>query len=127
MPLNRGNSRSPGDTFGRNFQEACSIIASAASSTDFSVVYSSTVLPTHYFAIIDIDRYFDYIIVYCIVVSQQFVVIMLIFLAVRVNLALIKTAWRRGDKFTQVVYRSLPGTVLKVIQSKQIQHQVDYL
>lgn len=94
MPLNRGNSRGPGDMFGSSFQEARSGTVSAASCTDFSVAQSSTVLPTHYFAIG--NKCFGYVFVYCLVVSQQFVVIMFIFLRGEVNLALIKankTVW----------------------------------
>lgn len=89
MPLNRGNSCGLGDMFGSNFQEA-----RRESRTDFSVTHSTTVLPAHYFAIG--NKCFGYIFVYCLVVSQQFVVIMFIFLRGEVNFVVIqddKTVW----------------------------------
>lgn len=89
MPLNRGNSCGLGDMFGSNFQEARRGTVSAESCTDFFfVVHSTTVVPAHYLAIG--NKCFGNIFVYCLVVSQQFVVIMFIFLRGEVNFVVIE-------------------------------------
>ena len=54
----------------------------------FFVVHSTTVVPAHYLAIG--NKCFGNIFVYCLVVSQQFVVIMFIFLRGEVNFVVIE-------------------------------------
>lgn len=101
MPLNRGNSCGLGDMFGSNFQEA-----KREKERELhwcSVPHSSSRLPAHYFAIG--SKCFGCVFVYCLVVSQQFVVLMFIFLRGEVNFLLIE-----DDKTvcnTSVVWR--PG------------------
>lgn len=71
-----------------NFQEARRGTVSEGSSTNFSVAHNSRVLPAHYFAIG--NKCFGYIFAYCLVVSQLFVVVMLIFLRGEVNFVVIE-------------------------------------
>lgn len=69
--------------FGSNFQEA-----RRESCTDFFCYSQQPVLPAHYFAIG--NKCFGCVFVYCLVVSQQFVVIMFIFLRGEVNFVAIE-------------------------------------